>query len=335
MGYIFDMNKELLEKIASQQKELEALQKASQISVIDNTDQNQTLSVIDNTENETATTETQKERGFEEETKKYLELLELISIDDDIDNEVLEVLPQDDEYDKERLVKRLYIEYCNKIRQTMSFIGSEKKNGTNDEELLPFYEEVEKYEKIKDSLKRSVHLDQKIEPENIEENNLLFLTTNSGRIRVFEAIDDIDSRCYPALNELFTSIIDGTFKGGKTFTGNNRVEGISEVRNLEYQLRVIYAPIAPKYYAVLGVIIKKTDTNSHYKQLLISMVNNLNSQKKSLENGLNNPEFCQQQEEYTQMLFNKLNCSKKQDQGTTDAKGTTGAKIKVKTTTNS
>ena len=318
MNSLLEMNKKLLEKIALQRQELENLRKASQVSI-----QSQIQPASDNSE-ETVTSDIKKESGFEEEIRKYLELLELIDKEDDIEKEVLGLLPQEDDYDKERLVKRLYIEYCKKIREATNFIQTEMENGADEEELVPFYEEIRKYEEIKSSLRKSTYLDQEIEEEDIAKNNLLFLTTDSGRIRTFEAIDDIDSRCYPALSELFASIIDGTFKSGKAFTDNDKVGGILEVRNLEYQLRVIYAPIAPKYYAVLGVMIKKTDANSRYKQLLISMVNNLNSQKKSLEKGLEDPEFCRQQEEYTKMLFEKLNFPKKQD-----------AKKKVKTTLNS
>lgn len=318
MSYLLEMNQKLLEKIALQRKELEDLRRASQVSNI----QRQIQPTPVDTE-ETIISDIKKESGFEEEIKKHLELLELIDKKDDIEKEVLGILPQEDDYDKERLVKRLYIEYCRKIRQTTSFIQTERENGTDEEELVSFYEEIRKYEEIKNSLRKSTHFDQEIEEENTTKNNLLFLTTDSGRIRTFETIDDIDSRCYPALGELFASIIDGTFKSGKAFTDNDKVGGILEVRNLEYQLRVIYAPIAPKYYAVLGVMIKKTDANSRYKQLLTSMVSNLNSQKKSLEKGLEDPEFCRQQEAYTKALFEKLNFPKKQD-----------AKKKVKTTTN-
>ncbi len=318
MSYLLEMNQKLLEKIALQRKELEDLRRASQVSNI----QRQIQPTPVDTE-ETITSDIKKESGFEEEIKKYLELLELIDKEDDIEKEVLGILPQEDDYDKERLIKRLYIDYCKKIRQTIDFIESEKRYGTDEEELVSFYGEVKKYEEIKNTLRKNMQLDTKREEDSIPKNKLLFLTTNSGRVKVFESINDMDPNYYPPLNELFTSIIDGTFRDSKPLIGNSRFNGILEVRNVDNNLRILYMPLSSNYYAILGAIIKKTDSNSYYRTSIMSMLNSFNSQKESLEKGLENPEFCRQQEAYTKALFEKLNFPKKQD-----------AKKKVKTTAN-
>ena len=94
MSYLLEMNQKLLEKIALQRKELEDLRRASQVSNI----QRQIQPTPVDTE-ETITSDIKKESGFEEEIKKYLELLELIDKEDDIEKEVLGILPQEDDYD--------------------------------------------------------------------------------------------------------------------------------------------------------------------------------------------------------------------------------------------
>lgn len=317
MSNILEANKELLLTIKKQREELENLRKASQTIGIPKTD-----FLLERADRQKANFVIAKESGFEEEIKKYLELLELLDPTDDVTKEVLGVLPQEDSYDKKSLVKRLYIEYYRKIMKTEELILAEKKMGTGDDELLSFYEDIKRYEQIQNALKQSINLDPEIEKADIPKNKLLFLTTNGGRIRVFENIDSIDPKCYPALSELFNSIIEGTFRERKSLAGgNNKFSGILEVRNLEYMLRVFYRPVSDNYYAILGAIIKKTNKSSHYRTGIRSMINNYNQQKELLEEGLKDPEFCRQHEMYTQALFTKLGSSKKDD-----------VKIKIKTT---
>ena len=158
MSNILEANKELLLTIKKQREELENLRKASQTIGIPKTD-----FLLEMADRQKANFVIAKESGFEEEIKKYLELLELLDPTDDVTKEVLGVLPQEDSYDKKSLVKRLYIEYYRKIRQTEELILAEKKMSTGDDELLSFYEDIKRYEQIQNALKQSINLDPEIE----------------------------------------------------------------------------------------------------------------------------------------------------------------------------
>ena len=65
---------------------------------------------------------------------------------------------------------------------------------------------------------------------------------------------------------MLESICTGTFKNVKTFTNNEQLKGLSEVRG--DKARVIFDRIDSNIYVIIYMFIKKTDKNASYKAAL-------------------------------------------------------------------
>lgn len=106
----------------------------------------------------------------------------------------------------------------------------------------------------------------KPETKNIENvknsNELVFLKTNYGNVCAFSDLKDISLEYYDQFYELLESICDGSFKNFKTFTNNDLLKGLSEVRG--DQTRIIFDRINNNTYVIIYMFIKKTDKNASY-----------------------------------------------------------------------
>lgn len=152
----------------------------------------------------------------------------------------------------------------------------QKEKAILEEELLVSdkmdveYIELLKYEI--ECLEFKLNICKKLEQKNkIEENisvdeeknkmNLIFATTNSGNIYIFNDLKNIPEEYYDSIiecmNKLEKGINENNNEKGKQLTNNQGLTGIHEVK--DYQTRIFYRNIAPDLTYVIMIMIKKSD----------------------------------------------------------------------------
>ena len=102
----------------------------------------------------------------------------------------------------------------------------------------------------------------------------------------------------------------------KRFGGyNSKTAGISEVRDLDGQLRIALDQIGPNAYAIITVFLKKEDKSNNYFEQLERKIANYRNMRPILVANLEDEEFKKANEEYEQMLWNILGKGKKEVEG--------------------
>ena len=86
----------------------------------------------------------------------------------------------------------------------------------------------------------------------------------------------------------------------KKFKNNNALNGIIEVKG--FQVRVVFARLNKNTYALISAFIKKCDNDNGYVSVLKQKVADYRSISETLKKNLSNPEFMDQQREYTEGL---------------------------------
>lgn len=138
----------------------------------------------------------------------------------------------------------------------------QERQSSDTEAIEYFNNEIEqmmfKIEFIKSLMKKET---KKVELKT-SQNELIFLKTNYGNICALSDMKDIALEYYDQFYELLESICDGSFKNFKTFTSNDNLKGLCEVRG--DQARIIYDRISNNVYIIIYMFIKKTDKNAAY-----------------------------------------------------------------------
>lgn len=141
---ILKKNEQLLLDIKKENKRLESLMTAKEmIEEGPKTTAFSTPSKVDSYSGK-------NDESFEDNVKKYLAIIDSVSDDDNVDEIISYSIPHNESFDRRRLVQRLCVEYSKRIKDTKEFIQEEQ--STDESELLPFYEEIVRYETIKKSL---------------------------------------------------------------------------------------------------------------------------------------------------------------------------------------
>ena len=109
---------------------------------------------------------------------------------------------------------------------------------------------------------------------------------------------------------LFESITDGTFKNVKRFNSNNKISGISEVK--DFKTRVVFDRIGKYDYAIITAFTKKSNNDKGYLISLELKIKNYLNQKEKMISLLNNDDFRKENHLLEQELYNKLSISNKE-----------------------
>ncbi len=145
---ILKKNEQLLLDIKKENKRLESLMLAKK------TIEEGPKIKVESTPSKVADYSGKNDEIFEDDVKRYLAIIDSVSDSDNIDEIISYTIPLSESYDRERLVKRLCVECSKRIRDTKEFIREER--SADDSELLPFHEEIGKYETIKKSLRKEL-----------------------------------------------------------------------------------------------------------------------------------------------------------------------------------
>lgn len=244
---------------------------------------------------------------FEDEVTYYYSMIQALKDEEFTEEKVLQLLPSKNNIRYEDIILRICAEYIKEIKEYEELITIDEISITKDE-LVEYKNEIRLIEQKINVLKKA-----SIQKESIQEdvtNNLVFVETMGGNIKVFEDLNSIATEYYDEFKSLFDSIINGNFKSVKRLLNNNAFSGLSEVKG--YKARVIFDRIGNNEYAVLAAFIKKTDTNKSHAQKLENIAKNYQRQETYLKSQLSNPNFLEKQNEYTTGLYDLLDIHKKQ-----------------------
>ena len=241
------------------------------------------------------------EDDFEDEVSFYLDDYKSLSGDFSIDD-LIDVLPSRQSYEFRRIVIRLQTESLKAIKELKDLIATEDLDEKDLLECKKFI--LDENKKIK-MLSQILSMKEEDISSEAKKNRVILVPSFSGdeviNIRIIEDMKRIPFEYYPKFLELFNSIINGTFKGVKKFVNNTNIVGIYEVK--DFKIRILFSKIAKDTYAVITAFVKKTDSNSIYKEGVTQKATAFNDIKKKIVSLLDNPEFIEENDKYVQELI--------------------------------
>lgn len=256
---------------------------------------------IEEYQTDSVTIEDEDKANFEDEIEYYISSMKEITADN-IDSEIEDVLPVRKNPNYRTILYRLKLEALRNIREIEELF----EEADETEDLTIFKDEVileqRKISYIDKALTQQKSSGATQEQE--EKNNIVFVPTSGGSIRVLDEMERIPQEYQAGFKELFDSIQDGTFKGIKKFKNNNALNGIIEVKG--FQVRVVFARLNKNTYALITAFIKKCDNDNGYVSVLKQKVADYRTISEQLKKNLSNPEFMDQQREYKEELYRLL-----------------------------
>lgn len=238
---------------------------------------------------------------FEEEVAFFISDVKKLP-EDAIEENIESVLPSRKHYEYERLLKRIIAELFRDYNEIEEYMLTESMEKEEQDELL--HDQAVFLRKIKAISKQLTLTKEEITQTPVIENNLIFVPTSGGNIRIFEELDHIPSNYYKKFESLFASIKDGTFKGVKKMQGS--LDGLAEVRDIPSGSRVTFMRLDKNTYAVISAFVKKSDNSSGYQKMVENHYQSYRQQETALKANLDNPEFLEIHKLYEQELFRKL-----------------------------
>ncbi|MBQ2909332.1 MAG: hypothetical protein IJE53_00825 [Bacilli bacterium] len=238
---------------------------------------------------------------FEEEVAFFVSDVKKLP-EEAIEENIESVLPSRKHYEYERLLKRIIAELFKDYNEIEEYMLTETMDPEEQEELL--HDQAIFLRKIKAISKQLTLTIEEITQTPAIENELIFVPTSGGNIRVFDELDHIPSNYYKKFESLFASIKDGTFKGVKKMQGS--LEGLAEVRDIPSGSRVTFMRLDKNRYAVISAFVKKSDNNSGYQKMVENHYQSYRQQETALKANLDNPEFLELHKQYELELFRKL-----------------------------
>lgn len=237
---------------------------------------------------------------FEEEMEYYLTDYKSLR-EDNLEEDLLSILPSKKTYRYKDIILRLIAESLKEIKEVNELIS---RDNFNNEELADL-RSVILLEKKKISILKE-HLKHKDEVETEEEinNEIILVPSLTGNVKLIEDLEHIHPSNYEAFLELVESIKNGTFKGVKRFTNNVRFAGISEVRG--FQVRIAFARIGKNKYALITAFTKKCDNDKGYRDSLTQKLSDYRLQEEKLKALADNEEFLRENELNVERLYNLL-----------------------------
>ena len=268
---------------------------------------------IEEYQTDSVTIEDEDKANFEDEIEYYISSMKEITADN-IDSEIEDVLPVRKNPNYRTILYRLKLEALRNIREIEELF----EEADETEDLTIFKDEVILEQRKISYIDKSLTQQKSsgVTQEQEEKNNIVFVPTSGGSIRVLDEMERIPQEYQAGFKELFDSIQDGTFKGIKKFKNNNALNGIIEVKG--FQVRVVFARLNKNTYALITAFIKKCDNDNGYVSVLKQKVADYRTISEQLKKNLSNPEFMDQQREYKEELYRLL--------GEQDSKGTSYVK---------
>ena len=176
----------------------------------------------------------------------------------------------------------------------------------NIDEINAIKEEITLLSAKKDYLESYKNKFKNTNNKEQKEIKLIFFETSSERAYFIEDIkDDIDF--YESYNKLLNSIKENNPLNRRSFTDDETVNGLLEVRDLSGQTRIIYDQINLDTCIIIFALIKKVDKNSIYKSQVVSRYKIYLDNKNRILDSLNNEDFIERQVKYKKEIDEMFN----------------------------
>lgn len=251
--------------------------------------------------NEVILEEKKEDDSFKDEMNFYLLSYRQLS-EDFTKEEINEILPKKKNPKFKDILLRLSLESVKEIKEVKELLREEEIS-LEEKELCNKI--IESENKKIDYIKSKLIVSDKEEIEEQEEkNNIVLVPTLSGNIRIIDDLEHIPNDYYEGFKDLINSIIDGTFKNVKTFSNNEGLIGISEVKS--FKIRVVFKRLNDNTYALITAFMKKWDNDKLYQESLISKVKEYYLIESELKKLINDHEFMEENEKNVQQLWNVL-----------------------------
>lgn len=248
------------------------------------------------------------DNDFFNEVDYYFNFLDIINLSDNIKEEIRSILPSDKKTNYDNIIMCLKMGLLKNIKDIKDLL-EEEKEALSKEDLEEFKAEINLNQKKIDII-TEIEKDNTTTSEKSLKNNLFFVTTAGGNARVIDEINDMDVDYLESFKGLFESITDGTFKNVKRFNSNNKISGISEVK--DFKTRVVFDRIGKYDYAIITAFTKKSNNDKGYLISLELKIKNYLNQKEKMISLLNNDDFRKENHLLEQELYNKLSISNKE-----------------------
>lgn len=248
------------------------------------------------------------DNDFFNEVDYYFNFLDIINLSDNIKEEIRSILPSDKKTNYDNIIMCLKMGLLKNIKDIKDLL-EEEKEALSKEDLEEFKAEINLNQKKIDII-TEIEKDNTTTSEKSLKNNFFFVTTAGGNARVIDEINDMDVDYLESFKGLFESITDGTFKNVKRFNSNNKISGISEVK--DFKTRVVFDRISKYDYAIITAFTKKSNNDKGYLISLELKIKNYLNQKEKMISLLNNDDFRKENHLLEQELYNKLSISNKE-----------------------
>ena len=260
--------------------------------------------------NEVILEEKKEDDSFKDEMNFYLLSYRQLS-EDFTKEEINEILPKKKNPKFKDILLRLSLESVKEIKEVKELLREEEIS-LEEKELCNKI--IESENKKIDYIKSKLIVSDKEEIEEQEEkNNIVLVPMLSGNIRIIDDLEHIPNDYYEGFKDLINSIIDGTFKNVKTFSNNEGLIGISEVKSFKirsevksFKIRVVFKRLNDNTYALITAFMKKWDNDKLYQESLISKVKEYYLIESDLKKLINDHEFMEENEKNVQQLWNVL-----------------------------
>ena len=250
---------------------------------------------------------TEIDEDFENEVEYYYSALKELKLEE-LEEKISAALPSRQNYQYKRILYRIKAEEMRNIKEIKDIIAEE---GMSLEEVIEFKDELiliqERLRLIDSQLSKEQEQEECITTK--KKNNLIFVPTPGGNIRVLDEIEHMPPEYYDRFYGLFQSIKNGTFKNVRRFVRNSEQAGLCEVK--DFQVRVLFVRLNEASYAVISAFIKKTDKDLAHRGSTIKKYTDYQAVEKKLVENLDNEEFMKLNQQYEEELFEKLSPKEK------------------------
>lgn len=234
---------------------------------------------------------------FEEEMEYYLTDYKSLR-EDNLEEDLLSILPSKKTYRYKDIILRLIAESLKEIKEVNELISREN---FSSEELTDLKSVILLEKKKIAILKQNLKHKDEVETEEEVNNEIILVPSLTGNVKLIEDLEHIHPANYEAFLELVESIKNGTFKGVKRFTNNMRFAGISEVRG--FQVRIAFARVGKNKYALITAFTKKCDNDKGYRDSLTQKLSDYRLQEDKLKALAEDEEFLRENELNVERLY--------------------------------
>ena len=222
------------------------------------------------------------------------------------------ILPARSDYNYKSIVCRLMLEVSKEIKDINEIIAGEGDTLTSDD-LEVCKEEVTTLNGFMSKLQERLTDEEVLEVSDIQENRLVFMTTNSGNFSMENDLKSIPQENYEEFLTLFKSIKDGSFKNSHGLEQSAKLRGLFVV--FDHQSRIAYQKLSDDIYLIVSMYIKKDTREKSSLTALEKRYANCKSQLDKIKSNILNDEFMKLHKDYELELFELLGDTKEDSKG--------------------